>query len=132
MTQSNALVTLTRAQADALEAATGIYCDHDIIAMHVENPEGWSDGIYAPLNGLPLRTVALALYAGYDVEETPEERIRAYYKSAIMKIGANAPHHNAFAEAYAEGQMHAVHFVLKALGREIDDIPLGYKTEVSE
>lgn len=74
-----------------------------------------------------IETIMKALINDYEIEETPEEQIAAYYKKAIMQIGPIKASNTAIMEAYAEGQMQAIHFVLNKLGKEIEGIPFGEK-----
>lgn len=73
-------VKLTRIQANALEEALKSGYDIDTL-MDIcanEDPEEWSDDC-KPFASMRIAKIARALYVGYEVEETPEEKVLAYY-----------------------------------------------------
>jgi hypothetical protein len=72
-------ITLTQAQADALKSAIRTLDADDVIRLHSSDSFEWR-GSSAALKNVPLKTLALALYVGYDVEKTAEERIRERYE----------------------------------------------------
>lgn len=103
------LAKLTQAQADALEAARSWHIDSlgldgrtSIIKTHVRmeryieigKVQGFTWGSnLTPLNTISLDILIIALYAGYEVHETPEERIKEYYKaqnSGMQLSGLNS------------------------------------------
>lgn len=57
---------LTKAQADYIEFAKTQYGNESIVVMHA----GETD-----IEGMSLDTLIRALYIGYDIELTPEEKI---------------------------------------------------------
>jgi len=70
---------ITKEQADAL---LGLYAEEwsreDVLEYHVTRE--WTDR-FSPLNDLDIMTLAAALINGYEVEKTPEEKVREYYES---------------------------------------------------
>ena len=62
---------LTHAQAAALERVAARFTKEQIIADHVSRPDGWLEGV-AALNGLPIDTMARALYVGYETDKPAE------------------------------------------------------------
>ncbi|KRT88671.1 hypothetical protein [Bacillus paralicheniformis] len=70
---------ITKEQADAL---LGLYAEEwskeHVLEYHVTRE--WTDR-FSPLNDLDLITLAAALINGYEVEKTPEEKVREYYES---------------------------------------------------
>lgn len=50
----------------------------EVVRIHARDSKIWSEDCI-PLNGIPLDTIIHALYIGYEVEETPEEKVREYY-----------------------------------------------------
>ncbi|MED4547614.1 MULTISPECIES: hypothetical protein [Bacillus] len=69
---------ITKEQADAL---LGLYVEEwseeDVLEYHVTRE--WTDQ-FSPLNDLDTMTIAAALINGYEVEKTPEEKVREYYE----------------------------------------------------
>ncbi|MEC1507036.1 hypothetical protein P9D42_15430 [Bacillus haynesii] len=51
--------------------------DHANVLTKVDDP--WT-GVFSCLNDLDLMTLAAALINGYEVEKTPEEKVREYYE----------------------------------------------------
>ncbi|MDH5159882.1 hypothetical protein [Heyndrickxia oleronia] len=72
-------VTLTKEQAAAIERAKERKETHRIVLAAAEKPSGWHNGIYVPLNELSLEKLMSALVNGYEIEATPEEKVRKYY-----------------------------------------------------
>ncbi|MDF2854248.1 MAG: hypothetical protein K0Q87_99 [Neobacillus sp.] len=72
-------VILTREQAKALEVARKKVTDEDIVRWHVDHI--WTDD-EKPLRALSLNALCSALYVGFDVEPSPEEKISKIYKEA--------------------------------------------------
>jgi hypothetical protein len=70
---------LTKHQADAIEHWLCSYVGgkESLIKHHILNGE-WIDETSA-LNGMPLDTLISALYVGYDIEKSPEERLKDYF-----------------------------------------------------
>ncbi|QAW36561.1 hypothetical protein [Bacillus licheniformis] len=69
---------ITKEQADAL---LGLYVEEwseeDVLEYHVTRE--WTDQ-FSPLNDLDTMTIAAALINGYEVEKTPEEKVREFYQ----------------------------------------------------
>lgn len=91
-------VTLTKAQVEALEAARSrfskgnsqltdeyiLYCHANNYNLNTHVSINWG-GDLRPLAQLSLETLACALYSGYEVEQTPHERLKEYYDHASMR-----------------------------------------------
>lgn len=72
-------VVLTKEQAEAIENIKEVYSDYTfIIKSHVEDSDGWF-GKSEPLNDLNLDSLIRALYIGYEVEQTREEKLVQEY-----------------------------------------------------
>lgn len=73
---------VSREVEQALNHVKERFSNDIIIDSHVRMPNGWNteSNAYA-LNGLDLDTLIRALYIGYEVELTPEERILEYYQA---------------------------------------------------
>lgn len=102
--------TLTKPQAESLKRALDLYEEERIIKYHIVQSASWRNH-FSAFNTLSLRDLALALYVGYDVEKTPEERILADYEWC-RRLGA--PH--------ALGRMSGIKFTLDELGVKIAGI----------
>jgi hypothetical protein len=76
-------VKITQKQADAILHARGEYSDADIVECQID-PMPWSSGREA-LDGMSVDTLIRALYIGYTVEETPEDKVREYYNELTKK-----------------------------------------------
>jgi hypothetical protein len=70
-------VKLTREQAECLKENELMHGTEKLVQIHAIDPNGWLDN--NPLHGLPLDTIIRALYIGYEVEQTPEEKLLQYY-----------------------------------------------------
>ncbi|MCY8291565.1 hypothetical protein MOD67_13850 [Bacillus licheniformis] len=57
--------------------------DHANVLTEVDDP--WAD-MFSCLNELDLATLAAALINGYEVEKTPEEKVREYFKELSTDI----------------------------------------------
>lgn len=75
---------ITEEQAYAL---LGLYVERwskeDVLEYHVTRE--WTDR-FSPLNDLDTVTIAAALINGYEVEKTPEEKVREYYDELCDKF----------------------------------------------
>ncbi len=74
---TNEKVTLPREVAEALTECERNYISADItLIFHAQNG---LIGKYAPLQTLTISELASALINGYEVEKSPEEKVREYY-----------------------------------------------------
>ncbi|MEH7503258.1 hypothetical protein V7152_14815 [Neobacillus drentensis] len=73
-------VLLSKAEVEALESALEVNSGEKAGVVHWHSQNLW-DGNRAPLNDLDLDTVCTALYVGYDIEPSPEDKVRAFYES---------------------------------------------------
>ncbi|RPK29844.1 hypothetical protein [Paenibacillus xylanexedens] len=64
-------------QAKAIEILRQNHTDDQIMADHAD---GWKKTFLQPLNKLNALDLARALLIGYEVEETPEEKLLDMYK----------------------------------------------------
>jgi len=72
---------ITKEQAEAIQflmSDGNDWTEDDILEHHVANR--WFNE-YEPLNSLYTIVLAAALINGYEVEKTPEEKVREYYES---------------------------------------------------
>ncbi|MCF2717849.1 hypothetical protein LWE69_11725 [Paenibacillus sp. UKAQ_18] len=75
---------LNQAQAEAIDSIQAAYhwTAEAFVSSHAENPHQW----VAPcdvLNGVPLDTIIRALYIGYEVELTIEEKLLEIYREGL-------------------------------------------------
>ncbi|WDM22615.1 hypothetical protein [Paenibacillus polymyxa] len=70
---------ITKAQAQAVNLLKKVHPESSIVRMHVEYPEKWSKD-FEGVNGMELDLLIRALYNGYEVELTMEERMLAHFK----------------------------------------------------
>jgi hypothetical protein len=70
-------VLLTKEQAEALESALAVDGGkrEQVVEWHLQDL--WS-GKREALNGMPLDTIIRALYVGYELDKSPEEKLIAY------------------------------------------------------
>ncbi|WP_348624245.1 hypothetical protein ABFT51_03270 [Paenibacillus peoriae] len=75
---------LSQAQAKAIDSIQAAYhwTAESFIRNHAANPNQWIEP-YNVLNGVPLDFIIRALYIGYEVEQTVEEKLLAAYKAAL-------------------------------------------------
>ncbi|MED0759107.1 hypothetical protein P4S93_18305 [Aneurinibacillus thermoaerophilus] len=110
-------VKLTKAQADALEIAKSLKAyQNDISSLliaHISHSGGecWAKemGLH-PLNHLDVETFARAVIVGYEVEMTPEEKVREKYESVDPW------------ETYGNAYRQAIRDTLNILGIKIEGV----------
>jgi len=73
-------VKVTKEQAELISHLQDKWSNDGIIQSHVKY--AWTTEKYDPLNDLTTEELAKALINGYDVEKSPEERLREWYESA--------------------------------------------------
>lgn len=73
------VVKLTKEQAEALGNARQIWEDSEMVEIHASSGKcRWSENSQA-LESLSLDTLIKALYIGYEVEQTPHDKVRELY-----------------------------------------------------
>jgi hypothetical protein len=105
-------VTITKPQMEALVKVKIDNSIESIITTHVRvigKTIGEWEGDYYPLNELSVDALVRALYVGYVVEKTPEEKVKEYYH--ILKSKSNG-------DNIWSAKADAVSNVLKLLGKE--------------
>lgn len=100
-------VKLTKAQSEEIKTLLKENPAEDIIQDHVEG-KWWDD---SPLNGLALDTLIRALYIGYEVEQTPEEKLLYCYAET-----------SSINEDFREGYRAGIEGTLKILNIKIKGI----------
>ena len=71
-------VLLSKLEAEALESALEINGGDKANVVQWHARDLW-ESKRAPLNDIDLDTVCRALYVGYEVEQSPEEKVKNYY-----------------------------------------------------
>ena len=71
-------VKLNSKQATALEYVLSKYTGKEIILTHASNPNGWLERA-SGINSLDFDTLVKAIYYGYEIEQTPEEKLEELY-----------------------------------------------------
>lgn len=79
----------------------------------VRNEDGWL-GIYAPLKNLSVDTLIRILYIGYEVEQTPEEKIIDAYEESERRAYDGSEYHDGFADG--------ISYTLNTLDKKIKGI----------
>lgn len=80
----------------------------EIVKVIAEYGNFWCSSKCSELNETPLDTVIKALYIGYEVEKTPEEKVAVYYEELRRE--------------YEHDAMAAVHSTLNLLGIKIEGV----------
>ncbi len=118
-------VTLDRSQAKALDELLYIWTDEDIevtrstlVTEHVKG--GWSDPELRAASDIPLDDFITALYVGYEIEKSPEERVQALYKEIsreymMSDFGSNNV-------PYYRGVSRGIERTIDALGMKIEGV----------
>ncbi|MEE4566854.1 hypothetical protein V2U94_04355 [Paenibacillus polymyxa] len=75
---------LTQAQAESIDSIQAAYhwTAESFIRNHAADPHQWVEPCDV-LNGVPLDTIIRALYIGYEVELTIEEKLLEIYREGL-------------------------------------------------
>lgn len=81
---NNAKVTVTKevAEALAIQEKNGI----SVRSMLRHNVHGDLYGVYAPLQTMGVDDLARALLFGYEVEKSPEGKVREFYEDSLTRF----------------------------------------------
>ncbi|OBA07856.1 hypothetical protein A9P44_00445 [Paenibacillus polymyxa] len=77
---------ISKAQAQAVNLLKKVHPESSIVRMHVEYPEKWSKD-FEGVNGMELDLLIRALYNGYEVELTMEERMKEAFEETTAHDG---------------------------------------------
>lgn len=110
-------VKLTKEQAEAVVYVTDYYNGQEnpleyIVGTHAIEPEAWDDDCTSPLRFMPLDTLIRALYIGYEIEMTEDEKLIDLYEKAGGWI--QDEHVNAFQKAMRQ--------TLEIMGKKVPGI----------
>jgi len=70
---------ITKEQADSIEAFLEVGTKEELLTAKVHCCHFGDE--YSGINTIDIMTIAAALINGYEVEKTPEEKVREYYES---------------------------------------------------
>ncbi|MGM0815358.1 MAG: hypothetical protein ACQEUO_07520 [Bacillota bacterium] len=112
---------ITKEQAEAIEFLREIYRDEWIISFYVEdtlrlNGKGereFAGHGYEVIYEIGLLTLAAALINGYEVADSPEEKLQEYYVEAL---------HTARDETTGHDIQDAIRYTLETLGIKIEGV----------
>lgn len=117
---------VTEEQAKAIEFLRGAYTDGEIMAMYVEDTLGYIEmrhgrdvGCLYNLDALGLAT---ALINGYEVDTTPEEKIKEYYEEALKCHRESKYEWDVESMQYHSGRIDGVRKTLTILGVDIEGV----------
>ena len=91
--------------------------DHANVLTEVDDP--WAD-MFSCLNDLDIMTIAAALINGYEVEKTPEEKVREYYAANYQRHEQSMPRSKD--DFYTSGVAEGVRNTLDCLGIKIEGV----------
>ena len=117
---------VTEEQAKAIEFLRGAYTDGEIMTMYVEDTLGYIEmrhgrdvGCLYNLDALGLAT---ALINGYEVDTTPEAKIKEYYEEALKCHRESKYEWDVESMQYHSGRIDGVRKTLDILGIKIEGV----------
>ena len=118
---------VTEEQARSIEFLRGVgYSDEKIMSMYVDDALGYiemqhgrSVGCLYDLDALRFAT---ALVNGYEVEKTPEEKIKEYYEEALKCHRESEYEVDVESMQYHSGRIDGVRKTLTILGVDIEGV----------
>lgn len=113
-------VKVSREISDALDYETRNFSKKSIIDAHVKHPKGWALNENKALNDMDLDVLIRALYYGYMVEKTPEDKIADWYEELELYRANKTNPLNRIQEA--DFQMIAIKCTLDTLGIKIKGV----------
>jgi hypothetical protein len=116
MTNTNGKVTVSREVAESIEKAR----QHHDNEWFVDGYYSGAVSAYPGLFGLPLDTLIRALYVGYEVEKTPEEKVFEYLAN-LDRESESYFNHSQTQDQY-KAQANAVRCVLELLNITLPEV----------
>ncbi|ETB71311.1 hypothetical protein [Bacillus paralicheniformis] len=115
---------ITKEQAGAIEQVRRWgHGDDWILASHADvlsgRPSTWGYSI-CELDKMDMLTLAAALINGYEVEKTPEEKVREYYAANYQRHEQSMPRSKD--DFYTSGVAEGVRNTLDSLGIKIEGV----------
>jgi 1,2-phenylacetyl-CoA epoxidase catalytic subunit len=113
-------VKITQEQADEIVYHLQLHSNIEILRMH--NGTGnskWNDGdsLTKCILEMDEETLIKALYIGYEVKETPEDKVREYFKTT-----ANSQGNSQYEVGYNLGSRNAIMETLNLLNIKIEGV----------
>lgn len=103
---------------ESLNVAKMYNSTENIIKEHIKCNNDWEGGCEG-INGMDIFDLCKALFVGYELEETPEEKILESYKNAVELLDSKL---NNLPEGYMQGTKDCTEFILDTLGIKIKGI----------
>ncbi|MFT0803337.1 hypothetical protein VSK91_21985 [Bacillus swezeyi] len=113
---------ITKEQAEALILLQGDLTDSAILELYVGDSLAVRNPRNRCLYDLDLLTLAAVLINGYEVEKTPEEKIREYYEEAQRRRKARRDEGDIEGLRYNAGRGYGVVDTLDILGIKIEGV----------
>ncbi|MBS4195389.1 hypothetical protein [Lederbergia citri] len=107
--------TLTHEQARAIDLAKMFAFNIPTIIENVSKGKPFANPKYSALERLDIYTIMSALVNGYEIEKSPEEKLREYFNEANVLIPVSKTH-------YQLGVRDAVRKTVDILGITIEGI----------
>lgn len=108
---------ITRNRAEAIEGYLYHNSKHELLRMHML---GHLSGDNFTLQLMNFDDLAQALYVGYEVEKTPEEKVRERFENQVEEF-REAPEGSCL-EAHHRGFMLGIKMTLKDLDKSIEGV----------
>lgn len=116
---------LSEEQAKALEALKDIWRDDESYGRRQLVKEklsgGWSDSDLDSANSIDDDDFLAALYIGYEVEQSPEDKLRGVYSAHKKNAGMTSGYGHGLHAGYVDG----IETTLSILGIQIEGINAG-------
>lgn len=120
---------ITKEQAEAIEFLRKHYDDRGILELYAEDTIGHVHQMYGHDCGcvydLDLIDFAAALINGYEIEKSPEQKVRDYYESNYAKHEKSKPFSDD--DYYTTGVSNGIRQTLDLLGIEIDGVNVDHE-----
>ncbi|ATH95309.1 hypothetical protein [Bacillus glycinifermentans] len=111
---------ITKEQAEAFEKLREQYTDEEIVIKYIESELDLFDSGCACLYDLGFTDFLAALINGYEVEKTPEEKVREYYAANYQRHEQSMPRSKD--DFYTSGVAEGVRNTLDCLGIKIEGV----------
>jgi hypothetical protein len=112
------MITLKKHIAGAIDSVMMNNSKEEIIVEHANGNNEWT-GEWSPLNALSLDSLIRAVYIGYEVEKTPEEKVKELYDN----YGPNSQGHQVNMD---ERVQMGIKLALKSIGMKVEGITDDY------
>lgn len=109
---------ITKEQADSIEAFLEVGTKEELLTAKVHCCHFGDE--YSGINTIDIMTLAAALINGYEVEKTPEEKVREYYAANYQRHEQSMPRSKD--DFYTSGVEEGVRNTLDSLGIKIEGV----------